>query len=120
MFTIPVWDLLASYSGDSKEFSFEWEVYDGYFEDIKFLSPLKFRIKIVSVDDGVMVLFSHFSTQVQYDGKKHTISINEFERHFKKDFDPISDPNDIQPIDTKNMSIDISAVIREEIIMATF
>ncbi len=120
MFIIPVWDILTSYAGDSKEFGFDGEIYPGYYDDINFLEPLRFHLKIIGLDDGVEAVFTKFYTTIEFEWKKHPISIENFERSFKKQFDPITDPDDIYPINTSNMSIDLWPIIREEIIMATF
>lgn len=117
MFTIPVGDILSSYAGDSKKFSFSGEIYDGYYSDLTFRKPLEFTIRIIALDDGVEVVFESLSTEVVYEGTKHIIQISSFERTFKTHFDPLSDPDDIRPIE--NMTIDLAPVIREEIIIAT-
>jgi hypothetical protein len=117
MFQIPVSDLLASYSGDSKSFSFSGEVYEGYFSDISFLKPLEFSVRIIALDDGVDVIFDSLSTTVKYEGKKYTIAVGHFERTYKTHLDPL-DPDDIRPIE--NNMIDLAPVLREEIIMATY
>lgn len=117
MFKIPVSDLLASYSGDSKEFSFSGEIYDGYLEDIQFLKPLEFSVKIIALDDGVSVIFHNLSTEVRYDWIVFSIEIGNFERTWKNFIDPLSDADDVNKIE--GGSIDLGPVIREEIIMAT-
>lgn len=116
MFKIPVWDLLSSYSGDSQSFSFAWEVYDGYMEDIRFLKPLEFTIELISVDDGITVVFKNLESEVEYEWVSYPIHISEFERSFKSHLDPL-DPDDIRPVE--NSMIDLGPIIREEIIMAT-
>lgn len=55
-------------------------------------------------------------TTLIYEGKKESISIPEFERIWKHRVDPL-DPDDIYEI-SKNMTIDLAPVIREELIMA--
>jgi len=117
MFTIPVGDLINSYDGDSKIFSFDGEVFDGFYEDLKFLKPLLFTIKLIVIEDGIHGIFTNFSTEVSYENKKTGISIPEFERIWKTQVDPL-DGDDINLINTKNMTIDLKDVIREEIIMA--
>ncbi len=115
MFSLSVSDLIASYSGDSKAFSFSGEIPDNYMEDIRFVLPLEFSIKIVALDDGVTVIFEKLQTQVEYEKKKHHVNISDFERIFKKHKD-VLDADDVHPI--KNNMIDLTPVIREEIIMA--
>ena len=117
MFTIPVGDLINSYDGDSKIFSFDGEVFDGFYEDLKFLKPLLFTIKLIVIEDGIHGIFTNFSTEVLYENKKTGISIPEFERIRKTQIDPL-DGDDINLVNTKNMTIDLKNVIREEIIMA--
>lgn len=117
MFTIPVGDLINSYDGDSKIFSFDGEVFNGFYEDLKFLKPLLFTIKLIVIEDGIHGIFTNFSTEVSYENKKTRISIPEFERIWKTQIDPL-DGDDINLVNTKNMTIDLKNVIREEIIMA--
>ena len=83
MFTIPVGDLINSYDGDSKIFSFDGEVFDGFYEDLKFLKPLLFTIKLIVIEDGIHGIFTNFSTEVSKKKKKTGISIPEFERIWK-------------------------------------
>jgi hypothetical protein len=118
MFTIPVWDILSSYTWDSKKFSFSWEVFDGFFDDIIFRDPLEFDIEMIALEDWVEVLFKQFHTQISYDWKEHIIDIPHFERMWKMSIDPLEDGDDIGKIDSRSMTIDLAPVIREEIIMA--
>lgn len=118
MFTFPVWDILASYTGDSKKFSFSGEIFDGYMEDITFQEPLEFSLQAIALDDGVEVLFQSLSTKVLYDGRLFPLEITEFARTWKKRVDPLVDADDVRPIDMRSMTIDLAPVIREEIIMA--
>jgi hypothetical protein len=119
MFTLPVWDILASYDGDSKNFSFEGEIFDGYFDDIVFKKPLSFEIYIMWLDDRVEVICKNLKTQVVYDGRSHDVSIGEFEREFKLKREP-GDPDDIGEIDSHGMTVDLAPILREEIIMACY
>ncbi len=118
MFKIPVGDILASYTGDSKKFSFSGEIFDGYMEDIVFKKPLEFKIELIALDDGVEAIFENLETQVLYEDKVHKVKIGNFERTWKKDIDPGFDGDDVYPIDIRSMTIDLAPVLREEIIMA--
>jgi hypothetical protein len=118
MFTIPVGDILASYSGDSKEFSFSGEIFDGYYDDIAFLTPLEFSIKLISLDDGVQAMFQNLNTRVRYEDREHDVTIGGFDRTWQKHIDPLTDDDDVQRLDIHSMTIDLAPVIREEIIMA--
>ncbi len=117
MLTIPVWDLLNSYDGDSKNFAFEGEIFDWYYDDIQFLKPLEFKIKLLVVNDGIHAFFTELSTEILYENKKQKIHISDFERIWKSRID-LLDPDDIYEINMKNATIDLAPVIREEIIMA--
>lgn len=116
MFTIPVWELLSSYTWDSREFTFEGEIFDGYFDDLEFLRPLQFRIQIITLDDGVNVVWEYLKTTVIYEENKHIIDIDSFDRTWKRQRSQ-NDPDDIQEI-SNHQTIDLWPVIREEIIIA--
>lgn len=117
MLKIPVGDLMMSYSGDNKNFSFSGEIYDGYMEDITFIAPLSFEIRIIALDDGVEVIFDDLTTSVVYEWVKHEIKIGNFERTFKTHIDPLIDGDDVQRV--VGNQIDLAPVIREEIIIAS-
>lgn len=118
MFEINIWDLLASYSGDSKELLFNGEVIPGYYEDITFTQPLDFRIKLISLDDGIEVVFETLDTEVEYEWKAHSINLSQVGRTFKERFDPLA-PDDIKFI-TKGTTIDLKDIIREEILISIY
>ena len=120
MFTIPVGDILSSYTGDSKKFSFSGEVFDWYMEDIIFKQPLEFDLQLIATDDGVTVVFDNLKTEVLYEDKIHEVSIGNFERTWKKEINPKTDDDDIRQLDTRSMTIDLAPVIREEIVMACY
>lgn len=85
-------------------------------DDIHFITPLEFTIEIIALENGVSVHFSDLNTEVEYEWLHHSIDIHSIEREYKNYLDPL-DPDDIRPIE--NESIDLTPVIREEIIMAT-
>ena len=120
MFTIPVGDILSSYTWDSKSFSFSGEVFDGYMEDISFKKPLEFSLQIIALDDWVSVIFENLRTTVAYEGKTHQLNIGNFDRTWKKNIDPMIDDDSIRQLDTRSMTIDLGPVIREEIVMACY
>lgn len=118
MFTLPISDILSSYTGDSKKFSFSGEIFDWYMEDIIFQAPLDFSIQIIALDDWVEVVFYNLSTVVLYEEKIHTVKIVDFARTWKKSIDTMMDDDDVGLIDAKSWTIDLTPVLREEIIMA--
>lgn len=115
MFEIPVWDLLTSYTWDSKELEFNWEVYDWYYDDLKLVKNLELKIKIFSIDDWVSVIIENLKTQVKYWDVLRFIEINNIEREFREKFELINS-DDIKYV-SKNNSIDLKDVIREEILI---
>lgn len=88
----------------------------GYFADIELIKPLSFEIEIIALDDGVEIVFENLTTTVVYEGRNYPITIGNFSRTFKTHIDPLLDPDDIRPIE--NTIVDLSGVLREEIIMA--
>lgn len=115
MFQLNVADLLASYSGDSRELAFEGEVIPEFYPDITFIGPLHFQVKLVAIDDGVEVIFESLWAQVRYEDEIHTVSLSDVARTFKETYDPIAS-DDIKFVHKWN--IDLKDVIHEEILMA--
>lgn len=114
MFQINIWDLLSSYTGDSKELSFEGEVIPGYYDDITFTKPLSFTIKLISLDDGIEVIFETLSTEVEYEGNIYPVLLEKVARTFQETYDPLA-PDDIKFIEKAH--IDLKEILHEEILM---
>ena len=119
MFELGVGHILESHSGDSETLDFEGDVIPGTFADIETLSPLFFRLTMISLDDGMETIVENLKVKVEYEGKTHEIEIPRFERTFRTDRDPLA-PDDVKFVNKKNMTIDLGEVLREEIIMATY
>ncbi|NDK19222.1 hypothetical protein GW819_00075 [Candidatus Gracilibacteria bacterium] len=115
MFHLNVADLLSSYAGDSRELAFNGEVIPGFYPDIVFTKPLSFQLKLVSLDDGIEVIFEILQTEVEYEGDFYMVSISDISRTFREQYDPLA-PDDIKFIDKGN--IDLKEVLHEEILMA--
>lgn len=77
MFTIDVSSLLTSYTGDSQTFNFEGEVPAGTLGNLELASPLKMRVKLVTLDDGIEVVFEEISSTIRHDGRPHTLSVTD-------------------------------------------
>lgn len=107
--------MLYSYTGDSKNFSFDGPIFENFYEDIIFEEDLHFSIKLISIENGIHAVFSHLETQIIYEQKSFEINISQFERVWKTEKDPL-DGDDVGTI-TKSNTIDLAPVIREEIIM---
>jgi len=116
MFEIPVWDLLTSFTWDSKELEFEGEILPGFYDDIEFKTPLYLKIKLISLDDWIMVVFEKIKANVMFEWTLYFIDQENIEREFRKTYDA-KNPDDIKYIDMKNISVDLKDVIREEILI---
>ena len=116
MFELPIWDLLSSFTWDTRELEFEGEILPWFYDDLEFTTPLYLKIKLVSLDDWIMVVFENIKANVMYEWTLNFINLENIEREFKKTFD-IANPDDIKYIDMKNISIDLKDVIREEILI---
>ncbi len=116
MFNISVWHLLASYEWDNEGLEFNWEIYSWFYEDLEFLDKLYLKIKLINLDDWIMVIIEKLETQVKYNNEKKKIIVEKVEREFKKEFD-IKNPDDIKYINMKNLKIDLKDIIREEILL---
>lgn len=89
MFTLDISDLLASFTGDSQTFSFEGNLPDGALGDNMLIAPLKMRVKITCVENGVDVTWEELSTVVRYDGQPRTILLTPFTREYRHESDPL-------------------------------
>jgi len=116
LFILPVGDLLSSYDGDSKTLSFDGEVYDGFYSDLKFLSPLVLSVRLIGIDVGITLIIEKLEATVEFEGISREILIENVERTFKKVL-VATDPDDIKLVDTKHSNIDLKEVIREEILI---
>lgn len=117
MFEINVGTLIESYSGDSQTLEFSGDVIPGTFADIETLSPLSFELTLITLDDGIEAIIRNLSVKVRYETVKHSVVVDEVARTFKTEFDPLA-TDDVRFVNKKNMSIDLTPVLREEIIMA--
>jgi hypothetical protein len=116
MFEIPVWDIISSYSWDSKELEFSGQVPDGFFEEFNFVKPLEFKIKIIWLDDWIDVIIQSLSAAVRFWDLIKFVNIENVERMFKNRFDPLN-PDDIKYVNLKGWTIDLKEVIKEEILI---
>lgn len=116
MFEIPVWDLLNSYNWDSKELEFSWDVYDWFYEEIKFLSPLEMKLKIIWTENWITVIFEYIKTKILYEDKITYIDLSNIDREFREKYE-VNNPDDIKYIDMKKSTIDLKDIIKEEILI---
>ena len=118
MFEIGVGDLLTSFPGDSKELRFCGPVYSGYFADVECVGDMELEMKLIATDAGITVILQKLKAEIVHEGKTHDVSLANVEREFREKFAP-QNPDDIKYINTKNSTIDLKEVLREELIMAT-
>ncbi|EKE28848.1 MAG: hypothetical protein ACD_3C00003G0002 [uncultured bacterium (gcode 4)] len=116
MFEIPVWDILSSYSGDSKILEFKWEIPDGFYDEFNFTKPLELKIKIIWLDNWVDVVIEKLTTAVKYWDIIKFIDLENIDREFRSNFDPLN-PDDIKYINKSGWTIDLKDVIKEEILI---
>lgn len=117
MFEINVGILLESYSGDSQVLEFSGDVIPGTFGDVEALSPLSFELTLITLDDGIEAVIRNLDVVVRYETVEHHVLIEEVARTFKTEFDPLA-TDDVRFVNKKGMSVDLTPVLREEIIMA--
>ena len=118
MFKIPVGELLASYEGDTKFITFCDDVPSNTWEDVILKDLLNIEIQLTHIKEGIEVSFSRFETIADIDGIEYEIDIPTFERTFREKVDR-NDPGSLDIINRKTGMIDLSHVIREEILMYT-
>lgn len=117
MFEINVGSLLESYTGDSQTLAFEGPVLPNLYEDLVIEGDLQFTLTIIAIDDGVEAIVKNLTCLATYEDMTYDIEIEQFDRMFKLTPDPLA-PDDVGFINTKNSTIDLGKVIREEILIS--
>lgn len=118
--TFEIGELLAAGLGHSEEYSFDGEV---EFEDFKSVSNLKADIQLMRIDEGVNVHLTNISIDVEricsksLDPYVEEIRISSAERQYYETPRDEGDPNDIYTIDMKNRQINLTEMLRQEIIL---
>lgn len=117
MFTIPVGHLLQSYPGDRQSLEFSNKIPSDTFEDIECVDPLAIRMDLIALQDGVeVVLHSITCPTLRYNDRLYDVTVSDVSRTYKQHFDPLA-PDDIKFIDMKHSTIDITPILREEILI---
>ncbi|HRI35502.1 MAG TPA: hypothetical protein PK765_00015 [bacterium] len=116
LLTLPIGDILESFPGDTREYRFEGEIPSGYYDDLEFSAPLVLVIRIIGLDDGVQVIIETLKTSIVTPDGDRAISLSGLDREFKKLYDPLA-PDDVKTIDMKHRTVDLSEVVREEILI---
>jgi len=124
-FIFEVGDLVHGKQGSHVSFEIEEKLnLDFDSEDAKPVSALLAQVTFMKIDDGIYVGIKDLSVKFEFVcikcAKKHKemISVNEAERvYLLKQQHDIPDIFDVYYIDMKNMKIDISEFVRQEIIL---
>lgn len=113
--------LLDKTTGTRDNYSFEGSV---DFEGIKLKTPLKGRAEIMRIDEGFNVRATDIETKVELQCDRclkpysQPIRIKSTERIFHMDPpEKVEDINDLFLVDRKRLSVDISEMLRQEIIL---
>ncbi len=119
MFTIPVGHLLESYPGDTETLQFEWDILPDLYDDLEIIGVLRFELSLISREEGIEAVIRHLETTAIYEWKKQDVHIEEASRSFVTTADLLA-PDDIGLIHAHDKTIDLTPIIREEIIMSIF
>ena len=112
--------LLRKDLGATERYSFEGPV---DFEDFKSLSDLKFDVELMRIDDAINVHLSDIELDVERQCTKslenfaEKIRIPSTERQFFEEAPEVDDPNDIYTINMKHRTVDLTEMLRQEIIL---
>lgn len=119
--TFDISPLIEASTGTSKEFSFSGNI---DFEDLKTTSDISGRASVMRIEGGINATITDFETEVELTCEKclapfsEKIIVPSMERqfYFRTPFD-IEDVNDIFLVDNKNLTIDLTEPLRQEIIL---
>lgn len=119
-----VGDLTRDKQGTRIAFEIKEKLNIDFGEDIKLISPFSAKVIFMKIDDGIHVNMKNVYTEFEFVctrcGKKYKKGIlpDESERiYFFENQHDIADIFDVYYIDIKNMTIDISEFVRQEIIL---
>lgn len=122
LFTIDISPVLASSVGSIEEFQFSQEIPKNTWEDLVCEESLTMNIKIVRQEYGVDCILNQLSTVISIpsegiEGKDIQIDGVTREFHLKK---TPKDTDDISYIDTHDMTIDLTLIMEQELLIAGF
>ena len=119
--TFDISDLAKSKTGQTQTFSFDGQV---DFEDLKLTKSLSGKTEIMRLEEGFNIVATEIKGECEADCEKclstfnQPINLESAERIFYfEDPGDIIDINDIFLVDTKNQKIDLTEMIRQEIIL---
>lgn len=120
LFTIDVSSLLSLPVWSISEFQFEQEIPDNTWEDLICTESLSMSVKLFHEDYGVNCLLTQLVTTITIPSEwleDVAISLEHISRefHLKK---TEKDTDDIEYIDTRDVSIDLTTIIEQELLIA--
>ncbi len=97
------------------------------FKDFKLSKPIKMHVQLMRIDDGINVSIENLETEVELTCDKclqkypHKVKIPEAERiyYFRKPhhYDKEADQADIFMVDIKHQEVDLTELLRQEILL---
>jgi len=119
--TLKVASLVDQTIGTNETYSFEGPA---KLEGVEANSDIKGRVEIMRIDEGVNVVVKDTEISVKLNCEKclkpitPKIKLDNFEKQFLlQKPNEIDDPNDTYLVETKNMTIDLTEALRQEIIL---
>ena len=116
LFDLNVGTLLHTYPGDRIEFTFENTVPETEWEDIVIIWALTFKVELIAIEEGIDTIMQDLTALVRYEGNEYPVTIRKVERSFTRN-PQSTDPDDINPVDTKHACVRFGKILREEILM---
>lgn len=120
LLTFEVGSLLAQSLGANERYSVDGPI---QFQDFKCSSNLKAEVQLMRIDGGINAHVDNIEIEVERQCVKSLETYNEkihvesAERQFYETEHDEGDPNDIYVIDMKNRKIDLTEMLRQEIIL---
>lgn len=120
LFSLDISEILGSPVGTIREFHFEQTLPEDTFTDVICREELIMDIKLVHQSYGIECLFVSLETTIDIpsesiENKEILLTNQSREFHLKKSE---KDTDDIQYIDTHDMTIDLTLAIEEELLIA--
>jgi hypothetical protein len=122
LFTLDISAILLSPVGTMEEFHFCQEIQGDMWDDLLCETTLEMNIKIVRQDYGVDCILGQLKTTISILSEgidKKEIEIDGVTREFHLKKNP-NDTDDVSYIETRDMTIDLSFILEQELLIAGF
>lgn len=120
LFTINVSALLSLPVGSVSEFQFEQEVPPDTWEDLVCTEDLRMSVKLIREDYGINCLLQEITTTITIPSEGIEEKVVELE-HISREFrlkKTEKDTDDIEYINTRDATIDLTRIIEQELLIA--